>query len=188
MTRYDRLDQFLQRYPVVGTAVYLAILLALFLTSWSCIANVLEQHARLTETSDLLARLERRLPASRNHVGSVVSGIPQGSPFIQGHTVTVAGAALLQRVSKAVAKVGGRLTSSQVELQGAKSKRGYISVIVNCDVDQLGLQKLLYDIEAGMPFLFVDQLQVQDSELSGTERDARMNVLLSVSGQWLGGR
>ena len=31
----------------------------------------------------------------------------------------------------------------------------------NCEVDQPSLQQLLYNIESGMPFLFIDQLVVQ---------------------------
>jgi general secretion pathway protein M len=59
-------------------------------------------------------------------------------------------------------------------------------VIANCDIDQPGLQKLLYDIEAGMPFLFVDQLVVQAPVTLSTSGDGRLHVLIAVSGQWQG--
>jgi general secretion pathway protein M len=47
------------------------------------------------------------------------------------------------------------------------------------------LQKLLYDLETGMPFVFIDQLVVQ-APVAGVEA-SRMRVLLAASAQW-GGR
>jgi general secretion pathway protein N len=87
--------------------------------------------------------------------------VPSGSPVLEGATVTVAGAALLRRVSEAVTRVDGNVLSSQVDLQGAQAKSGLIAVIISCEVDQPALQRLLYDLEAGMPFLFIDQLSAQ---------------------------
>ena len=51
--------------------------------------------------------------------------MPTGSPFLEGQTLTVAGAALLQRVADAVTKVGGNVLSSQVDVQGVQAKDGY---------------------------------------------------------------
>jgi len=102
--------------------------------------------------------------------------------------VTVAGAALLQRVAGAVARVGGNVLSSQVDVQGEQSKEGFVSVVASCQVDQTALQQLLYDLEVGMPFLFIDQLVAQ-APLPSTEPGAgRMRVTLAVSGQWGGGK
>ncbi len=100
--------------------------------------------------------------------------------------MTVAGASLLQRVAGAVAKVGGSVLSSQVELQGTQAKAGFVGVIASCELDQPALQKLLYDLEAGMPFLFIDQLVVQAPVASSSDPEGRMRILLAVSGQWQG--
>jgi general secretion pathway protein M len=53
-------------------------------------------------------------------------------------------------------------------------------------MEQPALQKLLYDLEAGMPFLFVDQLVVQAPVTLTTSGDGRLHVLIAVSGQWQG--
>jgi general secretion pathway protein M len=113
-----------------------------------------------------------------------VAGGPIGSPFLEGQTITVAGAALLQRVTAAVTKVGGNVLSSQVELQGSEAKDGFVSLVASCEVDQPALQQMLYDIEAGMPFLFVDQLVVQASQGVAGSEGLRMRVLIGVSGKW----
>jgi len=73
-------------------------------------------------------------------------------------------------------------------LQDTQSRDGFVSLIASCEVDQPGLQQLLYDLEAGMPFLFVDQLEVQ-APPNGTSQDGgRMRLLIAVSGQWQGAK
>jgi general secretion pathway protein M len=135
----------------------------------------------------MLEQFEGRRPAAtRNETGGVTA--PSGSPFLEGATVTVAGAALLQRVTAAVTKLGGSVLSSQVDLQGTEAKAGFLSVIASCEIDQPGLQQLLYDVEAGMPFLFIDQLVVQAPTNFGSATDGKLRVLLTVSGQWKGGK
>ena len=100
--------------------------------------------------------------------------------------MTIAGAGLLQRVTAAVTKLGGNVLSSQIDLPGTQSRAGFLSIIASCDIDQGGLQRLLYDIEAGQPFLFVDQLSVQAPASFASSGEGRLRVLLSVSGQWRG--
>jgi general secretion pathway protein M len=132
----------------------------------------------------LLDRLEGRKPSTE--ASGLASG-PAGSPFLDGRTVTVAGAALQQRVVAAVRDAGGNVLSSQVDLQGSQSKPGYISLSANCEVGQGALQQLLYDLESGMPFLFIDQLVVQLPQGGGigvATETARMRVQIDVSGQW----
>jgi general secretion pathway protein M len=101
----------------------------------------------------------------------------------------IAGAALQQRVTSAVTKLGEDLLSSQVDLQGTQSKHGFVSLTASCELDQPAVQQLLYDLEAGMPFLFVDRLVVQAPQATmGQDVGGRMRVLLAVSGQWQGAK
>ena len=107
-----------------------------------------------------------------------------GSPFLEGQTITVAGAALQQRVDAAVAKAGGAVLSSQVEIDGPQAKDGFVSLTENIEIAQPALQQLLYDIEAGMPYLFVDTLGVQTPQGVGEAEGGRMIVVMGVTGQW----
>jgi len=59
-------------------------------------------------------------------------------------------------------------------------------MVANCELDQAALQPLLYDLEAGMPFLFIDQLDIQVS--TATSGDGKLRFLLGVSGQWQGAK
>ena len=64
---------------------------------------------------------------------------------------------------------------------------GLVGLTVSCEFDQPALQKVLYDIEAGMPFLFVDQLDVQAPQTAAVDGNVRLHVTLGISGQWKGG-
>src|SRR5207248_1251014 len=141
----------------------------------------------LAQTSDLLDQLQGR--KARVSASSASAEHP-GTPFLEGPTVTVAGATLLQRVAAAVGNVGGTIQSSQVDILGTQTKDGFVGLLVSCEMEQPALQKLLYDLEVGMPFLFVDQLDVQVPQTTaGNEGGVgKIRVVLGVSGQWQGNK
>src|SRR5262249_5999634 len=147
------LDRYLARYPAVAVVGYVAALAVLAFISWSAAAGIYERHAALASATGLLEQVEGRKQTPGSTAASFGTA-PAGSPFLEGETVTVAGATLQHRVATAVTKLGGGVLSSQVELQGTQSKEGFVSLIVSCEIDQPALQQLLYDLEAGMPFLF----------------------------------
>ncbi len=107
-----------------------------------------------------------------------------GSPFIDGRTITIAGAALEQQIGAAVTNAGGVLTSSQLELDGPEAKNGFINLTATIEIGQPALQTLLYDIEAGTPYLFVDKLTIQSPEDFGEPESGRMRMSFAVVGQW----
>jgi general secretion pathway protein M len=169
----------------LAAAAYLGVLVLLLTLIAGALTDILRQRADVAASAAMLEQFEGRKPSAGRGGGTAVAG-PTGSPFLEGATVTVAGAALLQRVTAAVTKLGGNVQSSQIDLQGTQSKTGFLTVIASCDIDQPGLQQLLYDIEAGMPFLFIDQLSVQAPASFSGSNDGRLRILLAVSGQWQG--
>jgi len=185
MTTSHPIDRYLARFPALAALAYVVVLIGLVSVIWAALADIAERRQTVAAAADMLARLEGRAPRTGGEEGAPAGPAPPGSPFLEGQTVTVAGAALLQRVAKAVTQVGGNVLSSQVELQGTQSKNGFVSLVASCELmDQASLQPLLYDIEAGMPFLFVDQLVAQ-APVSASE-GGRTRVLLAVSGLWPG--
>jgi general secretion pathway protein M len=173
--------------PLPAAMTYLAVMVLLLVLIVSSAMDILGRRAAVDATATLLDQLEgRKVAASRSRGADVTA--PSGSPFLEGATVTIAGASLLQRVTAAVTQLGGNVQSSQIDLQGSQSKTGFITMVASCDIDQPNLQRLLYDIEAGMPFLFVDQLVVQAPSGSATLGEGKLRVLLSVSGQWQGAK
>ncbi len=171
--------------PLPATVAYAGLVFALLLTAITSIADILGQRAEVASSAAMLEQLDGRRPAAARGQPSDVS-MPAGSAFLEGATVTVAGAALIQRVAGAVTKFGGNVLSTQVELKGTQSKAGFLSILASCEIEQIGLQQLLYDLEAGMPFLFIDQLVVQAPSTASGSASGKLRILLAVSGQWQG--
>jgi general secretion pathway protein M len=150
------------------------------------VSDIVDHQRGLAQTSDLLDQLRGR----KAHGAAATSAEHPGTPFLEGPTVTVAGATLLQRVATAIGNVGGTIQSSQVDVSGVQAKDGLVSLVISCEMEQPALQKLLYDLEVGMPFLFVDQLDVQVPQTTVLNEggSGRIRVVLGVSGQWQGGK
>ena len=184
MNRTATLRRFLSK-PGFAAASYLCVMILLLFVIGSSFTDVLNRRADVASSWAMFEQFDGRKAAAAGRRGPGDGG-PAGSPFLEGATVTIAGAGLLQRVTAAVTKLGGNVLSSQIDLPGAQSRAGFLSIIASCDIDQGGLQRLLYDIEAGQPFLFVDQLSVQAPASFASSGEGRLRVLLSVSGQWRG--
>ena len=171
--------------PLIAATLYVAVVGSLLMTAGFAIADIFAHQRALTQTSDLLDQLQER----RAKGPELASG-RSGTPFLEGPTVTVAGAALLQRVANAVSNAGGTIQSSQVDVAGIEAKNGLVGLVVSCEMEQPALQKLLYDLEVGMPFLFVDQLDVQVPQTTAANEGGvgKIRVVLGVSGQWQGNK
>jgi len=138
---------------------------------------------RLDQIAELSLRLEQlsgRLPRQLPRIPDEAAR----SLFLGGTTMTIAGAALEQRLKEVVEKSGGALTSSQVELDDPEAKNGFLGLTASIEVDQPGLQTILYDIEAGTPYLFVDKLSIQSPEDFGEQDTGRFRMMLGVVAQW----
>jgi general secretion pathway protein M len=184
MSTAATLRKSLVNSPLVAATAYAAVVIVLLVVAISSLVEILSQRASVAETAAMLEQLEgRKVPTAGGRSGE--AGMPTGSAFLEGATVTVAGAALLQRVASAVTRAGGSVLSSQLDLQGPQAKAGFVSMVANCELDQAALQSLLYDLEAGMPFLFIDQLDIQVATSTG---DGKLRFLLGVSGQWQGAK
>jgi len=171
--------------PIVATTLYVGLIATLLFIAVSSISDVVDRRGQVAAAAGMLEQLDSRRPPSA-HGGDVT--VPSGSPYLEGATVTVAGANLLQRVAGAVVKLGGNVLSTQLDVQGTASRSGRLSMIASCEIEQSQLQKLLYELEAGMPFLFVDQLVVQTPLNNSEAEDGKLRILLAVSGQWRGAK
>jgi general secretion pathway protein M len=179
--------KIIARSPILAAVAYVGLAAVLLFIVVTSIVDVVDQRGEVSAASAMLEQLEGRRPAALGGSSGDLA-VPSGSAYLEGATVTVAGAALLQRVAGAVAKFGGNVLSTQLDLQDSQTKTGFLSMIASCDIDQPQLQQLLYNLEAGMPFLFVDQLVVQTSPAASGSPSGRLRVLIGVSGQWRGAK
>src|SRR5438105_3686757 len=90
--------------PALAAGMYLGLLILLAGSTYAAFANVNERRAALNAAETLLRQIEGRSAPAGKAVVTGFSAGPGGSPFLEGATVTVAGAALLQRIAGAVTK------------------------------------------------------------------------------------
>ena len=172
--------------PLLATVAYVGLVIVLLFTVVTSISDLLDQRGEVAASANMLEQLEgHRTGAKRTIPGETM---PSGSAYLEGATVTIAGASLLQRVASAVSKFGGNVLSTQLDVQSPSSKPGFLSMVASCEIEQPQLQQLLYDLEAGMPFLFVDQLVIQTPTTATGSQPGKLRVLLGVSGQWRGAK
>lgn len=179
---------FLTRFPAGAAILYFGAVMVFTITAWTTIGEILQRRDAVAATAAVLSQLERRTPAVPHGGGKAADLVTTGSPLLDGGTVTIGGANLLQRVAASITRLGGNIVYTQVDLEGPQAKDGFVGVTVSCEVEQPALQQLLYDLEAGMPFLFVDQLVAQGPSVPGMTPEGKLRVLIAVSGQWQGSK
>ena len=179
MTTLHSVSRYIVHSPKLAGLFFLSLILAACLITLSMVTDAVEQYRARDASQDTLSRLEFASQRGTNKAR------PPGSPFFKGQTSTLASAALLQRITSVISKAGGTVISTEVVQQGTQSKDGYLTAIANCELEQDALQRVLYDIEAGVPFLFVDQLIIQTP--SGQGENGPLRVTLGVAAQWAGG-
>lgn len=171
------------RREAFALLTYLAFLIALVIFAVAMVSNLLDAYLALGESRETLAHLERQSQRAALG-GSSSAAAADALPFLSGKTVTVAGAALQERVETAVKKAGGNVVSSQIDLQVPGASEGFVGLTESLEIQQEALQSLLFDLEAGMPYLFVESLAIQSPRAFGEAESARMRVLIEVTGQW----
>ena len=188
MSTSNLFTAFLTRFPTGAAILYVGVVMVFGITAGTTVAEILQRRGAVAATASVLSQLEGRSPAVSRGQGKGADAVTAGSPLLDGGTVTVGGANLLQRVASSITRLGGNILYTQVDLEGPQAKDGFVGVTVSCEVEQPALQQLLYDLEAGMPFLFVDQLVAQGPAAPGATPQGKLRVVISVSGQWQGSR
>lgn len=184
MTAHGLFERIFLRYAVVPALCYGALVVVLLTAAVFAILDIAERHRTIVASREILARFERAAASSSLGNAHVAADAPAGSPFLEGQSQTIASAALLQRVASAITRVGGNVVSSEVEPEDKALGAGIVRITATSELEQNSLQPLLYDLEAGMPFLFVNKFIVQ-APASGAD-SGRMRVVLEISGQWQG--
>ena len=169
--------------PSVAALVYAGLLLVLIAATTLPIKSVLDQWDEVAALTGTLRLLDAHSMVPAHQDGEGV--IRKGSAFLEGPTVTVAGAVLLQRLGDVVTRHSGSMSSSQLDVQGPRANDDHISVTANLEVAEVALQSVLYELEAGMPYLFVDELVVEGNSSLATS-GGKLRVTITVSGQWQG--
>lgn len=181
MTVGSTITRFLGRSPLVAAVLYLAAVGLFVIVSGMAILDITDQIGTERQTSEVLEQLRSR----EGRAAPVQADTSETNPFLEGATLNVASAALLQRVSSAITGIGGSIQSSQVDITTG-GKDGIVGLLVNFELEQPALQKLLFDLETGSPLLFIDQLDIQTPQSAPANDAGQLRVSLNASGRWRG--
>lgn len=140
-----------------------------------------DARAHIAELNEQMEKIQAR----EQRVAPLAARDKAVSPFFEAGTITLAGAALQQRLEAAAASAKGRLVSSKVEMAPRGDERR-IALTAELTIAEPDVQALLYDLETGRPYLFVDALEVRAPEAASG--GGAMRVSLTVSGQWSGAK
>ena len=167
----------------LSTLGFLAIVAPLAAGAASTAVAIRDRQAELDALSEQSQALEARL----RRVATLEKRDVSASPFFDAPTITLAGAALQQRVEAAAVAAEGQLLSSNVAVGGRGSERR-VRLDAELTISQPNMQKLLYDLEVGAPLLFVDSFEARTAERGEGNQEGAMHVSMAVSGQWSGGK
>jgi general secretion pathway protein M len=182
MTSASTLQAGANRRHMLSAVAYVVIIAGLINAAYTMTTALFLEGARIASLRERAGQLNDRAKSIAN--APVIGEADRAnSPFLEGQTAALAGAGLQQHIERVVADAGGALLSTEINLDESESKNRFLSLTMNVEMTQLALQSFLYDLEAGMPYLFVNSFEAQAPEASPTG-DGRMRVSMNVSGQW----
>jgi len=172
---------------LAAVAVFAGIALAV--TVWGAIYSVRMSNLRTEfETKQrsldmLMRQTERKLHAKHE------AGPPAGeAAAISAPTETVAASELQKAILTSLEKAGGTLHSIQADATSDVTGEGLrrLNAQTTFDGSIDALQKVLFDLETAVPFIFVDSLLVQPTAAMGSTTGEKLHVTLVTSSYWKG--
>lgn len=147
--------------------------------------------AQLQATLTKYEEIGREMPDLQKQLDALHRQGATGAGYLEGQNETLIAAALQDRIKSAVAATGGRLNSTQVIASTDHDKTHRVAVRGQMQMSLASLQRVLYTIESGTPYLFIDNLDVRP--MVGArgpdtpDADALLEVHFDVYGYMRGG-
>ncbi len=163
---------------VVLTAGVLVLLAPILWIGWSLAAASAAAEA-VSVRAETLASLRERLPALGSE-GRAAAGDAR-SIYLSGETTAIAGAALQRIVADTIREAGGVVEESELTQAGFdEADESNVRLRVSYEADIVGLQRILFNLETGVPLLFLQSLDVQSGDLLGGPVDSQQPTLRVV--------
>ena len=145
----------------------------------------LDTGRELDARSRTLSQLEARVKA-RNEARPRSGSVAPAAAFISASTQGLAGAQLQAYLQQTADAQHATVVSSGVEPAKHEDGRGSIRLQATLDLNAKALQALLYQLESGTPYVFVDALAVQLPGVGGqrASEDPLLRVTLGLRAVW----
>jgi hypothetical protein len=142
--------------------------------------------ASLYEKLDALALLEARVGGGPKSRGPLQNPAAPPAAFLTTQTQGLAGAELQAYLAQLAAAQKAELVSSGIQMGGRDDPPETIRLQATLTATIGSLQALLYQLETGTPYVFVDALAVQlpSATIASVREDAVLRVTLTVRALW----
>lgn len=139
----------------------------------------------LSLRSDLLSRLEARV-AVRNKARLKSGAVAPTAAFLAAATPGLAGAQLQAYLQHVADDHHAVLISSAMEATRREDPPDSIRLQAQLDTDLTSLQALLYQLESGTPYVYVESLNIQIPGVSSprASEDPLLRVTLGLRAVW----
>jgi|SRR5215475_547470 len=165
----------------VGVLALLALICALAVElSVEARSDAAREYAK---RHDMLARLEARVRAD---AGARSGAVAPATAFLDAPTAGLAGAQLQAYVMQAAADHHAAVISSGVETTKREDAADSIRLQATLDMGLAALQALLFQLESGTPYVFVESFAVQPPAAAapGAAQDPLLRVTLGLRAIW----
>ena len=172
--------------PVAMLVLFVAIMVALAATPYTRI-GMNEQN--IEEKRVLLAKIRKNLikQATLGHENERLAALSQEASYLlEGATTGIAGATLQKLVIELVRNHNGVASSFQILAPEKDHNLTRIAVSLTIRIGIDGLRNYLYDLETGMPLIFINNLTVRSPDnvrkTAGPDFLGPYDVTMTVSG------
>lgn len=180
------LSRPVRRIAAVGLLLAVILLLwrALVAPLLASYANNLDTIARLQQSLVRAGNQQQTIAALDRELTRLKQNPETAAGLLSGTNPSIVAAQLQERLRVLVDRSHGELRRAQV--LPATDVGNFRRVAVRADVvlSLAGLQQVIYDLEAAVPYLFLDNLDVKhhQSEQDSEHPDQRLDVNLDLSG------
>ncbi|MBV8534604.1 MAG: type II secretion system protein M [Alphaproteobacteria bacterium] len=177
-----------RRFTAVGLLALALLALYSFVVG-PLLASYADNRRQTAEARATLAHYEeigREIPALKKELDALHERGATAAGYLDGQNETLVAAALQERLKTAVVQTGGRLNSTQVLAGTTQGQTRRVVVRGQMQMNIAALQRVLYALESGSPYLFIDNLDVRPvmgpRGPDGADNDAALDVHFDVYG------
>lgn len=171
----------LDREQVIAIAAFVLLLLASVSVMGIALQSRADAAQERNERREMLSRLEGRLKTA----GSRPTAAPPAA-FLDASTPGLASAQLQSYVGQLAGNQNASLVSSGAETVKRDDAPDTVRVQATLDMNLQSLRALLYELESGTPYVFVDALTVQPVNAAAGQsvEDPQLRATLSLRALW----
>jgi general secretion pathway protein M len=174
----------LGREQVIALAALVALLLGCTLAVGLSIATRSGALQELADRQEMLSRLQIKVRQRADSHGRLIAGKAPTAALLDAPTAGLASAQLQTYIARVVSEQRAVLASSGVESAARDDAADTIRVQATLELNLKSLQAMLYQLESGLPYVFVETLALQPSNAGQFADDPHLRVTIGVRALW----